>query len=101
MESYEGSTCIPTLFTRSSSDIRHPLIESKQQCIYGKTTIEEYRSDLIKCMRSKTGHIISMKSIVVEGSLKMVISAQPHSDASIVLHTEAYCRYYKSAMCNQ
>ncbi len=35
-------------------------------------------------MRSKTGYIRSMNSIVVEGSLKMVISPAPHCDETIV-----------------
>jgi hypothetical protein len=84
VESNVICTFIPTNMTRSSADRQHPLMQLKQRCINGVVDPRDYRMEVVKHMRSKTGHIRSMNSIVVEGSLKMVISAIPHTDQSTI-----------------
>ncbi len=75
---------MPTTMTWSSANRVHPLMKLKQDCVDGLADIHSYRMEVVKQMRSKTGHVRAMNSITVEGSLKMVISPRPHNDESTV-----------------
>ncbi len=75
---------MPTTLTRSTTDRKHVLMESKTRHILGHILIEDYRNEVISSMRGKTGSLRSITSITVEGSLKMVISPYPHTSESVI-----------------
>lgn len=84
IERVGANTFLPVFMTKSSDDRQHPLMRLKSMCLSNRCTIDDYRSEVVKYMRSKTGYLRNMNSIVVEGSLKMVISPTSHSLDSIV-----------------
>ena len=75
---------MPSTMTRSNPSNEHALMVAKSRRLQGKIGAEEYRSEVVKHMRSKTGYVRRMNSITVEGSLKMVISPDVHNDESTV-----------------
>lgn len=75
---------MPSVMTRSSVKNEHALMVAKNKRLQDRINSKEYRNEVIKHMRSKTGYIRSMNSIAIEGSLKMVISPSQHNDESIV-----------------
>ena len=75
---------MPSTITRSGIENEHALMTAKNKRLQNKTTQEEYKTEVVKHMRSKTGYDRSMNSVAVEGFLQMVISPIVHHDESTI-----------------
>jgi RNA polymerase Rpb1, domain 2 len=84
VEYNEGVLFMPSTMTASSQDRDHVLTIAKRRCLKGTIDADEYRAEVMRHMRSKTGYIRQMNSITIEGSMKMVISAHECVDESSV-----------------
>ena len=74
LEEYEGCLFLPTCITMGSEHQPHPLMMAKLQCVAGALDYESYISQVLLAMRGKTGSMRQVNRMVVQGSLRMVIS---------------------------
>jgi hypothetical protein len=84
IEVYEDMVFLPLWMTPSSSSVENPLHTLKLACVRKSSIYPEYIAAVLSLLRGKTGCLRSINSMVVQGSLKMVISPDiDNSDATV------------------
>jgi hypothetical protein len=74
IEQLEGGLFLPMYPTPGTTGRHHPLMILKRACIQGTVTYLDYISGITCSMRGKKGVVRATNAMVVQGSIRMVIS---------------------------
>lgn len=84
VEMFDGNVLLPTFMTPGTQDRPHVLMVSKRAYVRHSITYDMYIKDVVQYMRGKSGIVRSINSMVIQGSMRMVISADAQSRAGTV-----------------